>query len=84
MQRVKISITAIQKLQLKEMGHHYIQKLPQLLLFMSLNIAITMMVIGHMIILQFEDCVDILQHLFPDFEFVFDHWNGHNWVQSNK
>ena len=36
-------------------------------------------------ILQLEDCVDVLQNLYPnfDFKFIFDHSNGHDRLQSN-
>ena len=37
-------------------------------------------------ILQLEDCVDVLQYMFPQFEFIFlfDHSNGHNRMQPNS
>ena len=52
---------------------------------------------NHMV-LQLEDCVDVLQHLFPQYEylFLFDHSSGHDkqredglnvkkmWNQTNK
>ena len=36
-------------------------------------------------VLQFEDCVDILQYMYPDFDFIFlfDHSNGHDRMQPN-
>ena len=36
-------------------------------------------------IVQSEDCIDVLQYLFPefDFKFIFDHLNGHNRLQSD-
>ena len=37
-------------------------------------------------VVQFEDCIDVLQHLYPDFDFVvflFDHSNGHEQKQPN-
>ena len=39
---------------------------------------------NHMIV-QLEDCVDVLQYLYPqfDFKFIFDHSNGHDRLQSD-
>ena len=36
-------------------------------------------------IVQLEDCVDVLQYLYPEFEFkfIFDHSNGHDRLQSD-
>ena len=36
-------------------------------------------------VLQMEDCRDILVHMFPDYEFIFlfDHSNGHDRLQPN-
>ena len=36
-------------------------------------------------ILQLEDCIDVLKVLFPDFDFIFlfDHSNGHDRLQSD-
>ena len=38
----------------------------------------------HMVV-QFEDCIDVLQYLHPDFDFmfIFDHSNGHDRLQSD-
>jgi len=34
---------------------------------------------NHMV-LQLEDCVDLLKHLYPDYDylFLFDHFSGHD------
>lgn len=39
---------------------------------------------NHMV-LQMEDCVQVLKHLYPQFEyvFIFDHLNGHNRMKPN-
>jgi hypothetical protein len=36
-------------------------------------------------VLQLEDCMDVLQILFPQFDFIFlfDHSNGHDWMQPD-
>ena len=36
-------------------------------------------------VLQFEDCIDVLKCLYPDFDFLFlfDHSNGHDRLQPN-
>ena len=34
-------------------------------------------------VLQLEDCVDVLKWMYPDFDFIFlfDHSNGHDQIQ---
>ena len=37
-------------------------------------------------LVQFEDCIDVLKYLFPDFDFVFFFYNsnGHDQLQSDS